>query len=155
MDAIGMNHPGTGDRIMTLERSFRAAPAQVFAAWTDPAALPRWFGPEGFVCRTHAIDVREGGEWRFDMVGHGLTFPNRHRWTALVPHSRIEFLLDAGEGSGEPMAVAVTLAPEGAGTRLVQTVTFPTDEGRAAAASYGAEAKGAETLAKLAQSLGE
>ncbi len=143
------------DRTMTIERTFRASPAQVFAAWTDAQALPRWFGPEGFACRTHRIDLREGGEWVFDMVGHGLTFPNRHRWTALTPHSRIAFLMDAGEGSGEPMAVEVTLSPEGEGTRLVQTVTFPTAEARAAAKAYDAEAKGQETLRKLAAALGE
>lgn len=76
------------DRILTIERSFRAPPEAVYAAWTDPQALPRWFGPRGFSCRTHAIDVRVGGEWRFDMVGDGMTFPNRHRWLELAPHSR-------------------------------------------------------------------
>ncbi len=143
------------DRTMTLERTFRASPAQVFAAWTDPEALPRWFGPDGFACRTRRIDLRVGGEWVFDMVGHGTTFPNRHRWTEITPHSRIAFLMDAGEGSGEPMIVEVTLSPAGAGTRLVQTVTFPTAEARTAAKAYDAEAKGQETLRKLAGHLGE
>lgn len=143
------------DRSMTIARSFRASPAQVFAAWTDPEALPRWFGPEGFTCRTQFMDLRVGGEWRFDMVGGGMTFPNRHRWTALEPPSRIAFLMDAGEGSGLPMEVEVTLAPEGTGTRLVQKVTFPSDEALAAAKGYAAEERGQETLSKLAAALGE
>lgn len=138
------------DRTLTLTRSFRATPAQVYAAWTDPDMLPRWFGPEGFTCRTHAIDIREGGEWRFDMVGHGMTYPNRHRWTELRPHSRIGLLMDGGEATGEPMEVMVTLVPDGTGTRLTQTVTFPNAVARAAAEGYGAEEKGQETLAKLA-----
>lgn len=143
------------DRTITIERSFRAAPARVYAAWTDPDALPRWFGPEGFTCTTHAIDVRVGGEWRFDMVGHGRTWPNRHRWTALVPVERIEFLLDDGGTQAEPFAVVVTLTAEGTGTRLVQTVTLPSAEAAAGARAYGAEEKGRETLAKLAAALGE
>ncbi len=55
----------TDDRTMTLSRWFRASPAQVYAAWTDPGILPRWFGPKGWTCETHAMDLRVGGEWRF------------------------------------------------------------------------------------------
>lgn len=61
MDATTTSRPATADDLtLTLERVFRAAPAQVYAAWTDPEALPRWFGPEGFACATRAIDVRVG-----------------------------------------------------------------------------------------------
>ena len=138
------------DRTSTLTRQFAATPAQVYAAWTDPTALPRWFGPEGYSCRTHAIDVRVGGEWRFDMIGHGQTFPNRHRWTELSPHSRIAFLMDAGEGSGPAMEITVTLEPEGDGTRLSQLMVFPTPEALENARTYQFELRGQETLAKLA-----
>lgn len=33
------------DRVATLERVLPADPATVWAAWTDPAVLPSWFGP--------------------------------------------------------------------------------------------------------------
>jgi len=154
MDGTTMN-ASTDDRTMTLERTFRASPAQVYAAWTDPKHLPRWFGPDGFSCHTQVMDLREGGEWRFDMVGHGMTFPNRHRWTALVPPERIEFLMDAGDDTEPPMAVMVRFSPEGTGTRLKQTVTFPSPEAASGAKAYGAEDKGQETLTKLAAALGE
>ena len=143
------------DRTLTLTRHFRASPAQVYAAWTDPEALPRWFGPDGFTCHTHAIDIRVGGEWRFDMIGHGMTFPNRHRWTELSPHSRIAFLMDGMSGEDDAKQVVVTLEPEAGGTRLTQVMTFATAEDRAFAESYGAPEKGQETLAKLARALGE
>ena len=142
------------EHTMTLERVFRASPAQVYAAWTDPEALPRWFGPKGYTCETHAMDLRVGGEWRFTMRGEGMEFPNRHRWTELVPHERIAFLMDGLDGR-EPKAVTVTLTPEGSGTRLRQVMVFPDPEDLALARSYGAEAKGQETLSKLAASLGE
>lgn len=145
-------------RTLTLTRHFRATPAQVYAAWTDPVALPRWFGPAGWTCETHAMDLREGGEWRFTMRGEGLEFLNRHRWTALVPpgegEGRIEFLMDGIDGQ-EPKAVVVRLAPEGTGTRLTQVMTFASAADLDLARSYDAEAKGQETLAKLAAELGE
>lgn len=147
------------DRTLVIERSFRASPAQVYRAWTDPEALPRWFGPSGFSCETHVMDLRVGGEWRFTMRGDGREWPNRHRWTALRPPEggeagRIEFLMDGLDGD-EPKAVTVLIAPEGTGTRLTQSMVFPSPESLEVARSYGAPAKGQETLTKLAASLGE
>ena len=143
------------NRTMTLTRTFRADPATVYAAWTDPAVLPKWFGPEGFYCVTHDIDLREGGHWLFDMIGHGMTFANRHRYLRLVPHSLIEFLMDDGDDQAEPMVVTVTVAAEGAGTLLTHQVRFPSAEAYYAAKGYNAEAMGYTTLAKLAAELGE
>ena len=43
----------------TLERSYPVPPAQVFAAWADPAAKASWFTPgPGF---GHELDFRIGG----------------------------------------------------------------------------------------------
>jgi uncharacterized protein YndB with AHSA1/START domain len=143
------------DRQLTLSRLFRASPAQVWKAWTDPDILPRWFGPAGFTCMTKEIDLREGGIWRFDMVGHGRTFPNRHRFTRYLPHSRIEYLLDDDSDTSPPFEVVVTLTPHDEGTQLVQVMTFPTVEKRDEAVGYNAVALGQTTLDKLAAILGE
>lgn len=147
------------DRTLVIERSFGATPAQVYRAWTDPEALPRWFGPDGYACETEAMDLRVGGEWRFTMRGEGRDWPNRHRWTVLQPPEggaggRIEFLMDGLDG-GEPLAVTVLIEPEGQGTRLTQRMIFPSPEAVEVARSYGAPAKGQETLRKLAGHLGE
>jgi uncharacterized protein YndB with AHSA1/START domain len=46
----------------TLERVFKATPAQVFRAFTDKAAKARWFaGGEGFTLVERTMDVRPGG----------------------------------------------------------------------------------------------
>jgi uncharacterized protein YndB with AHSA1/START domain len=142
-------------RQLTLSRLFRASPARVWDAWTNPDILPRWFGPEGFTCVTHEIDLRPGGVWRFDMVGHGTTYPNRHRFTAHEPVSRITFLMDDGTDAAPPFEVEVTLTPEDGGTRLTQVMTLPTVAAREAAEGYNAVEMGKTTLAKLAAILGE
>ncbi len=148
----------TDERTMTLTRHFDATPAQVYAAWTDPDVLPRWFGPNGFSCETHVMDLRVGGEWRFTMHHVSRDFANRHRWTALVPPGdgpgRIEFLMDGLDGDA-PKEVAIRIEPEGTGTRLTQVMTFPDVEAVALARTNDAETKGYETLTKLAAALGE
>lgn len=138
------------DRTITLTRSLAAPVDRVWSAWTDPAVLPRWFGPEGITCVTKAIDIREGGEWRFTMEGWGNSFPNRHRYTAIRPMTRIAFLMDDGSDEADPIRVEVSLAPEGTGTRLTQVMTFPSDEAVRAAREMGAEKYGYQTMAKLA-----
>lgn len=143
------------NRSVIIERSFRASPAQVYAASTDPEALHRWFGPDGFTCRTHRIDLRERGEWMFDMVGQGMSFPNRHRWTELRPPSLIRFLMDDGEVSGPPTEIVGRLDPEGTATRLRQAIVFPSAQKLEEARGFHFELRAQETLAKLAATLGE
>lgn len=138
------------DRQIVLTRLIAAPPAKVWQCWTDPAILPRWFGPEGHSCVTKEIDLREGGLWRFDMIGpDGTVWLNRHRYTLWLPEKRIEFLMDADDDSAEPFAVVVDLAPEAGGTRITQTMTLPTVEMRNGALAYGADRLGQTTLAKL------
>jgi uncharacterized protein YndB with AHSA1/START domain len=135
---------------MTLTRVINATPAQIWNAWTNPAVLPLWFGPKGYSCQTKEIDLRTGGQWRFDMTGpDGKIWPNRHRFTRYTPMTRIDFLLDGDSDDGEPMQVVVTLTPVAGGTQLVQTITFPTAEAKAGAMAFGAEALGYTTLDKL------
>ena len=43
----------------SLERSYPAPPARVFAAWADPAAKARWFA--GGSGSGHQLDFRVGG----------------------------------------------------------------------------------------------
>jgi uncharacterized protein YndB with AHSA1/START domain len=140
---------------LVLERVFRASPARVWAAWTDPEVLPRWFGPDGFSCRTKEIDLREGGVWRFDMVGpDGTVWPNRHRFTLHRPPEELRFIMD-DDGAGEPIRVVVRFEAEGSGTRLVQEMTMPSEAARQQAIAFGALGLGQQTLGKLARELGE
>lgn len=136
---------------LTLNRFFDATPAQVWTAWTDPTILPKWFGPKGYSCKTKEINLVEGGVWRFDMTGpDGTVWPNRHRFTRYTPMTRIMFMLDDDTDEYAAMEVVVTLRPEADGTRLTQTMTFPSAEAKAGAIAFGAEALGYTTLDKLA-----
>ncbi len=143
------------DRSLVLTRTFRAPPQVVYDAWINPQTLPLWFAPEGLRCVSHDIDLREGGHWLFDMVGDGVTFANRHRFTRLVPGERIEFLMDDGQDDGVPFEVTAILTPHEGGTLLTYTMVLPTPEAKQQALSYNAVELGYTTFAKLAAVLGE
>lgn len=141
----------TAERQLTITRLIEASPERVWQCWTDPDLLPRWFGPEGFHCQTREIDLRVGGIWRFDMIGpDGKVWPNRHRIASHDRPRRIVFLLDDDSDATPPMEVTVELVAEGAGTRITQTILFPTTDMRAGALAFGADRLGQTTLAKLA-----
>lgn len=138
------------ERQIVLTRLIAASAAKIWRCWTDPEILPLWFGPEGHRCITKEMDLREGGLWRFDMIGpDGTVWLNRHRYTVWVPQKRLEFLMDADVDGSEPFAVVVDLEPEPGGTRITQTMTLPSEEMRNGALAYGADRLGQTTLAKL------
>jgi uncharacterized protein YndB with AHSA1/START domain len=139
------------DRSITLTRVIQAPAEVVWKCWTDPAILPQWFGPKGHSCQTKSIDLRQGGSWRFDMLGpKGEVWANRHEFTLYDPPKRIEFVM-SDDSDGDPHAwVTVTLEPEGQGTRVTQVVVFPDAAIRQAVVDFGAIELGQTTLDKLA-----
>ena len=42
--------PSGAGYALEIERDFKAPCAKVYAAWTDPAQLVKWWGPSGFTC---------------------------------------------------------------------------------------------------------
>jgi uncharacterized protein YndB with AHSA1/START domain len=53
------------DREIVLTRVIAAPRERVFQAWTDPAQIVQWFGPDGFQVESLECDIRPGGRWRF------------------------------------------------------------------------------------------
>ena len=53
---------------LEIHRTLEAAPEAVFRAWTEAAALTKWFGPSpDFGTKVLALDVRKGGRYRIAM----------------------------------------------------------------------------------------
>jgi uncharacterized protein YndB with AHSA1/START domain len=48
---------------LTLKRRLNAAPEKIYAAWTDPTQLVKWFGPDSGTVKSAETDVRVGGRY--------------------------------------------------------------------------------------------
>jgi uncharacterized protein YndB with AHSA1/START domain len=154
-DATGVEPSGTEDRTMVLERVIRAPVAVVWGAWMNPETLPKWWGPDGFSCRTARIDLRAGGDWVFDMIApDGTVFPNHHRFGAILPEARIEYELLWGENGPKHADVVATFVEEGRATRVKLTMVFVTAKEFEEAKGFGAVELGLQTLGKLARVVG-
>ena len=52
---------------LEIKRLIKAPRDRVYAAWTDPAQLKQWFGPENVQTRELVADARVGGKFRWDL----------------------------------------------------------------------------------------
>lgn len=142
------------DREIVIARVVDAPRTLVFEAWTDPAQLPIWFGPEGFAIETKAIDIRVGGQWRFDMVApDGTRYGNRMTFLRLEAPAFIE--VDHGSDEDEDPAafrMLVTLDQQANGKTVVTLRQMhPSKARRDGAIGFGAVEYGNQTLDKLAR----
>lgn len=144
------NLAGVAARTMVLERVIRAPRPLVWGAWLDPETLPRWWGPDGFYCRTTRIDLRSGGEWVFDMVApDGTVFPNHHLYGEIRPQERLGYTLLRGENGPKHADAWATFEDRGEETKVTLGMVFTTAAEFHEAKGFGAEALGQQTLAKL------
>jgi uncharacterized protein YndB with AHSA1/START domain len=146
---------GMSDRTMLLERVIKAPVAVVWGAWMDPKTLPQWWGPDGFSCRTSRIDLREGGEWVFDMIGpDGTVYPNHHKYTLVRPEQRLEYALLWGENGPKHADAWASFEPVAGGTKVTLGMVFVTAQEFEDAKGFGAVELGHQTLGKLARFVG-
>jgi len=144
------------DREIVLVKLLNHPPAKVFAAWIDPDALAAWYGPNGLRIETHAADIREGGFWRFDMVGmfegQERRFPNLMRFLQILPTERI--VMDYGTPDPDDpdrFRMMVTFDEQADGkTVLTLRQLHPSRDRRQAVIGFGAVEYGLQTLAGLA-----
>jgi uncharacterized protein YndB with AHSA1/START domain len=149
------NLTSVADRTMVLQRMIRAPRAAIWEAWMSPETLPRWWGPEGFSCRTKRIELRTGGEWVFDMIAaDGTVYPNHHLYSEVQPRQRISYTLLWGE-NGAKHADAWASFDEQKGTTVVTLgMIFSSTAEYQNARDFGAEVLGLQTLGKLARFVG-
>jgi uncharacterized protein YndB with AHSA1/START domain len=49
---------------VVVTKIISAPPERLFAAWTEPAQLKQWWGPESVTCIDAEVDLRVGGRYR-------------------------------------------------------------------------------------------
>lgn len=144
------NLAGAAERTMVLERVIKAPRAAVWGAWMNPQSLPQWWGPDGFSCRTTRIDLRQGGEWVFDMIGpDGTVFPNHHLYREVRPQERIAYALLWGENGPKHADAWAAFDEQDGATKVTLGMVFSTAAEFQTAKGFGAIELGQQTLAKL------
>jgi uncharacterized protein YndB with AHSA1/START domain len=117
----------------TIEKTYKASPARVFAAFADPAKKRRWHAEgHGFALDEYTMEFRVGGQERsrFRFTGGppgappaGTPMGNDTTYLDIVPDQRIVFayaMLVADRRMSVSLAT-IELTASGDGTRLLFT----------------------------------
>ena len=147
----------TADREIVITRLINAPRELVYEAWTTPAHIASWWGPDGFTTTVHSMDVREGGIFRLTMHGHGRDFENRLIFTHVEKPERLEYR-HTGDVDMEKAThhSIVTFEDRGSKTFLTMRLIFDTAaERERVAAEYKAVEGGTQTISKLEGYLAE
>lgn len=135
--------------IIRITRDFRATPAQLLAAHTDPTLYARWVGPDGIDTTIDVWDARDGGEWRYTAVSDGV----EHRFRGCFHQVTETRIVQTFTWEGMPDSVSLeTLEFEALGdgvTRLHAESLVDSFEGRDAWLASGMEVGVNEGYAKL------
>jgi uncharacterized protein YndB with AHSA1/START domain len=108
--------------VLVVRKIIQATPERLFEAWTEPAQLKKWWGPEGVTCVDAQVDLRVGGRYRI-----ANQFPDgRVLWIAgefevIDPPHRLIYTWRLEGISGASERVTVHFAPQGAATEVVVT----------------------------------
>ena len=117
-----MTTKGTEKLSLEIKRLIKAPRDRVYAAWTDPAQLKQWFGPETVQTRELVADVRVGGKFRWDLNNaEGEKMTCRGEYCELQPGKKIVFTWqweDDEDWENHVSIVTVELADAGGGTEL-------------------------------------
>jgi len=108
----------------TIERTYPASPARVFAAWADPKIKSRWFGAPDDNSATRQFEFRVGGrEYSAGKAPNGSTYTFDVLYQDIVPDQRIIYTYQM-ELDGKRISVSVAsieLKPSGSGTHMKVT----------------------------------
>ena len=131
---------------LVLERVVDVPRELVWAAWTKPEHVVKWFTPAPWTTTHCEIDLRPGGKWRFVMHGpEGGNYNNECTFLRIEPPGFI-----AWEHVSPPYFHILARFDETAGTKTQRTWTmrFRTTEERAKIIAF-VQGKNEENLDRL------
>ena len=113
---------------MTTFSTSREIPAtieQVFAAFSHPERLARWWGPAGFTNTFSICEFENGGRWSFIMHGpDGHNYPNENVFAEIESPTKVVV-----QHVSEPKyRLTIGLASAAAGTVVSWSQTFESSE---------------------------
>ena len=146
--------PATQEIVMTCV--FDAPRELVFQAYTDPNAIPKWWGPKRMTTAVERMEVRPGGIWRFvQSEPDGGPYAFFGVYHAIVPPERIVQTFEFEGAPGHVSLETATLEDVRGKTKLTASSVFQSVEDRDSMLQAGMEDGARETMERFADLLQE
>jgi uncharacterized protein YndB with AHSA1/START domain len=138
------------EREIRIERVFDAPRDRVFAAYTDPALIPEWWGPHDTTTIVDEMDVKTGGRWRFIMRNaDGSETAFRGAYREVTPPERIVQTFEWEPMAGHVSVETATFDDLGDRTKVTTVSLFHTPEERDGMLASDMESGMNQTYARL------
>jgi uncharacterized protein YndB with AHSA1/START domain len=145
------------ERELVITRTFDGPARHIFAAWTTPELLMRWWAPKSFGITfvSCEADVRTGGTYRFVFSAPGFDQPMAFfgKYLEVVPPTKLVWTNEESEAAS---VTTVTLEEKNGKTLLVLSDVYPSKDAldeAIASGSTGAYPEQFEELDRLLVSL--
>ena len=141
------------ERRLTLSKHYDAPPERVFAAWTEPDRMKRWWGPKGWTIAWSEADLRPGGAFRYAMRSPEGDEHVVEGTIAEIDPPRLYSTVSelGGDGNHPPVRVVTTVTFEGkdGGTLLILVTVATAAPDMIGPATEGMDEHSAEHLDRL------
>jgi uncharacterized protein YndB with AHSA1/START domain len=110
---------------LVLTRVIDAPRERVFAAWSKPEQVSRWFAPLPYTLPKCEMDFRPGGRFIMTMRSpEGQEHPFSGTYREVTPYSRLVWVGEFPYGPKDQMTTTITFEAEGKKTKLTVRQTF-------------------------------
>ena len=113
---------------LSVTRTFDAPVEKVWKQWSESENVMRCWGPKGFTSPLAKMDFREGGVslvcMRAPKEFGGFDMYNTWSYKKIVPHERIEFVLNFSDKDGNKLDPAKIGLPPGIPQDVPHIITF-------------------------------
>jgi uncharacterized protein YndB with AHSA1/START domain len=105
---------------LEVRRVIRATPERLFAAWTQPELLRRWWGPGQVTCPIAEVDLRVGGSYRLaNQLPDGTVIWISGEFEVVAPPHELVYTWRVEPGLKGPQRVTVRFEPHDVDTELI------------------------------------
>jgi uncharacterized protein YndB with AHSA1/START domain len=87
---------------LVIEKTYDASPETIWQAWTEPARLKQWWGPDNVTIPECEVDLRIGGKFYIVMEAgaamgpyQGTKWPMLAEYTEVIPNSKLSYTAQA------------------------------------------------------------
>jgi uncharacterized protein YndB with AHSA1/START domain len=120
----------SGNKLI-VTRSFDAPVEKVWRAWTESRLLDDWWAPKPWKTETKSMQLKEGGQWLYSMVGPaGERHWSKVDFKTVVPQKKLASVCVFCDENGNtaagtfPMYWLVEFRSQDAGTAITVELTF-------------------------------
>jgi len=107
---------------LVVRRRINARRERLFAAWTQPALLVQWWGPQGVACPAAEIDLRVGGSYRIaNQFPDGKVLWIAGTFEVIDPPHRLTYTWQLESMNAPTERVTVCFEAHGAATEVIVT----------------------------------